>query len=227
MADVPRIKAKKNFQWEQDNKSVRVTINMPDHKSMKNVQFFLSDLILKVTSKQKKTSQIIDFSHEVDYLSPENKFTLIDGKIIATIKKKDIGQQWEGLVVEDLAREEILERRKGSEARYSSNIKEAEEVKDKLRTQYDRLATKRVMEFEEVQNKNLENKKKIEKEEALNQVFRNVNENTGKIEYEEKKWVDKGQKALQSIEEEEKRQRKMREEKKKKEREAKIMGNIQ
>ena len=49
-----------------------------------------------------------------------------------------------------------------------------------------------MMRFEEEERKKLEGKKRQEKEEALNEVFRNVNERTGKIEYEGKKWNDKG-----------------------------------
>lgn len=37
MTDVVKVKPKKNFEWEQDPKSIRVTVNMPDHKSIKNV----------------------------------------------------------------------------------------------------------------------------------------------------------------------------------------------
>lgn len=69
MADIQKIKPKKNFEWEQDNKSVRITVNMPDHKSMKNVEIFLSDLVLRITSKQKKTAHVIDFDKEINYLS--------------------------------------------------------------------------------------------------------------------------------------------------------------
>ena len=58
----------------------------------------MSDLVLRITSKQKKTSHILDFNQEIDYLSPENKFTLIDGKIIANLKKKNANEEWEKLV---------------------------------------------------------------------------------------------------------------------------------
>ena len=91
---------------------------MPDHKSMKNVEIYLSDLFLRITSKQKKTSQVLDFNQEIDYLSAENKFVMMDGKVIATLKKKNVDENWEHLLVEDLSHEEIKERRKESEARY-------------------------------------------------------------------------------------------------------------
>ena len=118
MAGIVKVKPKKNFEWEQDNKSIRITVNMPDHNSMKNVEIFLSDLLLRVTSKQKNTSQVLDFDQEIDYLSPENKFVMMDGKIIATLKKKHVDVNWEKLLIEDLSHEEIKERRKESEARY-------------------------------------------------------------------------------------------------------------
>jgi hypothetical protein len=55
--------------------------------------------LLRITSKQKKTSHILDFSREIDYLSSENKFTMIDGNVIATLKKKNVGENWETLLV--------------------------------------------------------------------------------------------------------------------------------
>lgn len=60
MADIVRVKAKKNFEWDQDNKYVFVRIPMPGHTTIKNIQIYLSDLILRITSKQKKSAETLD-----------------------------------------------------------------------------------------------------------------------------------------------------------------------
>jgi hypothetical protein len=50
MADIIKVKAKKNYEWNQDQKFVYVRIPLPSHLSLKKVEIFLSDLILRVTS---------------------------------------------------------------------------------------------------------------------------------------------------------------------------------
>ena len=88
MADLIRVKAKKNYEWHQDNKYVYVKISMPGHLAIKNVEIFLADVVLRITSKIKKSVETLDLLHEVDYLSPENKFVMLDSTVNATLKKK-------------------------------------------------------------------------------------------------------------------------------------------
>ena len=59
------------------------------------------------------------------------------------------------------------------------------------------------MRFEEEERKKLDRKKQAEKEAAINEVFRNNNEQTGKFEHEREKWDEKGNKALEMLEKEE------------------------
>ena len=55
MADIIKVKAKKTFEWNQDNKYIFLKVPMPGHTTIKNLQIFLSDLILRITSTQKKS----------------------------------------------------------------------------------------------------------------------------------------------------------------------------
>ena len=50
MAEVIKVKAKKAYEWNQDTKFVYVRIPVPTQTSLKKVDIFLSDLILRVTS---------------------------------------------------------------------------------------------------------------------------------------------------------------------------------
>lgn len=54
----------------------------------------------------------MDLAKEIDYLSAENKFVLIDGVVNATLKKKVAGEKWTSLVVEDISLAELKARRK-------------------------------------------------------------------------------------------------------------------
>lgn len=123
MAHIVKIKPKKNYEWEQDQKYVYVKVSMPGHTSMKNIQVFLSDVMLRITSKQKKSSKVLDLAHEISYLSPENKFMMVDGVINVTLKKQQFALNWENLTIQGVSMEEIEARRKQSQARYEENTK--------------------------------------------------------------------------------------------------------
>lgn len=79
MADIIKVKPKKTYEWNQDSKYIYVRIPMPSHTSLKKIDIFLSDLILRVTSLEKKSTHFLDLAHPVDYKSSENKFILTDG----------------------------------------------------------------------------------------------------------------------------------------------------
>ena len=69
MADQIRLKPKKNYEWGQDKKFVFVQVPIPAHTNSKKLDIFLSDLILRVTSLEKKQTQFIDLWGKVDYQS--------------------------------------------------------------------------------------------------------------------------------------------------------------
>ncbi len=50
MADIIKVKSKKAYEWNQDSKFLYVRIPMPSHTSLKKIDIFLSDLILRITS---------------------------------------------------------------------------------------------------------------------------------------------------------------------------------
>ncbi len=79
MADIIKVKPKKGYEWNQDNKFIYVRVPMPSHTSLKKVDVFLSDLILRITSLEKKSTHFLDLAHQIDYKSSENKFVLTDG----------------------------------------------------------------------------------------------------------------------------------------------------
>lgn len=87
MADVIRMKPKKAYEWSQDKKFVYVHIPLPSYTSLKKVDIFLSDLILRVTSLEKKNTHFLDLAEGIDFVSSESKFILNNGLLHATLKK--------------------------------------------------------------------------------------------------------------------------------------------
>jgi len=69
MADLIRIKPKKTYEWGQDKKYVYVQIPIPAHSSLKKLDIYLSDLILRVTNTEKKQTTFLDLWAEIDYRS--------------------------------------------------------------------------------------------------------------------------------------------------------------
>lgn len=87
MADIIKVKAKKTYEWNQDKKYIYVQVPLPAHTSLKKVEIYLADLILRVTSLEKKQTHFLDLFKEIEYRSPENKFVLSNGHLHATLRK--------------------------------------------------------------------------------------------------------------------------------------------
>lgn len=62
MADVIKMKPKKNYEWNQDKKFIFVQVPLPSHTSLKKVDIFLSDVIFRVTSLEKKQTHFLDLA---------------------------------------------------------------------------------------------------------------------------------------------------------------------
>jgi hypothetical protein len=89
MSDIIKIKARKHYDWSQDSKYLFIKVPVVGETSGKNIEIYLSDLILRVSNKNKKSVTTLDLEKEVEYLSAENKFVVEDGMVNAIIKKKN------------------------------------------------------------------------------------------------------------------------------------------
>lgn len=113
MADIIKVKARKHYEWNQDPKYLYIQIPLPSHTSLKKVDIFLSDLILRVTSTEKKQTHFLDLLKDVEYRSPDNKFVLTNGLLHATLRKV-AEEQWPTLLLEDISLAELKTRRRES-----------------------------------------------------------------------------------------------------------------
>ena len=105
----------KDIEWEQDNEYIRMKIPIVGVNSMKNIDLYLSDLVFRINISEKKIVKVLDFQHEVDYLSKDNKFAFTsENKLECSIIKKEGKKVWDQLLVIGLNKEELIERRKAS-----------------------------------------------------------------------------------------------------------------
>ena len=58
--------------------------------------------------------KVFDFLHQIDYISKDNKFVFIGKKIECTLVKREKGKIWDTLLIEDISKQELIERRKMS-----------------------------------------------------------------------------------------------------------------
>jgi hypothetical protein len=68
------------YQWSQTDESIVIYLPIKN-VTLKNIDVFYSDLVLKVNCQSIKYIAILDFLHPIDYLSSKNKFQLLDGRL--------------------------------------------------------------------------------------------------------------------------------------------------
>ena len=77
MTDIIKVKTKKAFEWNKHNKYIFLKVTMLSHTTIRNIQIFLSDLILRITNIHTKISLNCRFL-KINWLSfPENKYVLM------------------------------------------------------------------------------------------------------------------------------------------------------
>jgi len=70
--------------------------------SIQNLELYLSDLVFRINIIQKKIVKVYDFCEEVDYLSKDNKFVFVSGRLECTIVKKQKGKVWSSLLIQNI-----------------------------------------------------------------------------------------------------------------------------
>ncbi len=78
----------REVEWEQDQQYVRMKIPLPGVSSMKNVELYLSDCVLRVNVSSARMVKVFDLSQKVDYLSKENKFVFTGSRLECTLLKQ-------------------------------------------------------------------------------------------------------------------------------------------
>lgn len=168
--DLEKVKPKKDFEWYQDNKCVKVRIQISGTTS-KKIDVSVADLVLKINAMEVKKVVVFDLRHEVDPYSKETRFVYSNGIFEATLIKKEQGKEWENLLIPDMDKEEIKTRRQESFKRQEEQHQEFLKNREKLRHEYDSKATREQMNQEDRVRDMLKNMKKEEIEAAEKLLF--------------------------------------------------------
>ncbi len=70
--DIIKVKPKNTYEWHQDQKNIHIRIPIKG-TSLKKIDIFLSDVILKVNCMEKNFVKILDLSEQIDYESKDNR----------------------------------------------------------------------------------------------------------------------------------------------------------
>lgn len=128
----------KQYDWSQDADSLIVNIPISS-VSLKKIDVYMTDLVLKINVKENNFIKIFDFESEVDYRNRENKITYNNGVLELLIKKQQ-PKTWNSLVAQGLSKEEIRQRR-------DESFKRREDVESQLQAQRNDLKIRKDFEL--------------------------------------------------------------------------------
>lgn len=120
-----------SLEWSQDNRSINVRIYV-GATSLRKIDVFLSDLVVKVNIKESKFLKTLDLHAEIDYDNNENLTMYDRGTLELYLIKKEPGV-WPDLHFKSSSKEELVRRRDASLRRKESKDKEFENQKSDLK----------------------------------------------------------------------------------------------
>ncbi len=166
--------AKKPLEWFQNEDSL--TINLPlSGVSFKKLDFFLSDVFLKINILEKNLIKILDFHGEIDYLSKSNSFLYMNENLEIILQKHEKGL-WPCLLIDKYSKEEIIHRREQAIQRKNEAEKEFQKNLNDMKIKYDRFSVSEQMRIESKERQFIENKKKLEKDKAEKDLYESIDE---------------------------------------------------
>ncbi|EAR87721.1 tetratricopeptide repeat protein (macronuclear) [Tetrahymena thermophila SB210] len=183
---VPRIKPKHGYEWYQDNKIVKIRIPIKGI-TMKKIDIFISDLVLKINITEKKWVRVLDLKHEIDFQGQENNVVYANEVLEIILVKKEEKKHWEDLIEDGLDKEQIKKRRQESFQRRETAYQEHLKQRNDLKIKFDTHATKEQMRLEDENRKVLEVKKTEEKNQAIDKIYDDVDEKGNITQNQEQK----------------------------------------
>jgi hypothetical protein len=140
---------------------------------LKNIDVLYCDKLLKVNVPSQKFICVIDFINDIDEDAPGNKVQLLDTHLEVFLIKKQRGVLWEKIQLEG-TKQELVQRRQGVLEEY--NLRQAAKAKlskDAILRQ-DKAAVDEGMKVDAYKRRTLEEKKKDERNEEENQMYREL-----------------------------------------------------
>lgn len=168
MSEIVRVKPQKQYDWRQTKSLITLTLPFPNTTLEKlSIQSYTTFLI--VSSKESKSNPLFfDLAHRISRIS-----TKYSNGVLEIEMAKEEEKEWADLVVH-LPIAELRKRR-------DEAIKSKEEVgrgivkkKEELDVEFDRKGIQELMRLEQEEREKLKEKKRVEKEQAEENVFRDI-----------------------------------------------------
>ena len=86
----------KKYEWSQTDEAISVRLPIKN-VLLKNIDIFISDLLLKINAQSIKYFAAIDFLHEVEHKNSKNRIQLLDSRLEIMVMKKVQGAHWNTL----------------------------------------------------------------------------------------------------------------------------------
>jgi hypothetical protein len=160
------------YSWQQTDEALLIQIPGVRTVLMKDVDIFLSDIYVKVNVTTRNYFVVLDLLHEIDFEHKKTKVQLGDEGLELYLFKLEVGE-WTNLIKRD-SKENLKRRREDAVERFNDRQKELLEAADKAKRVLDKTAVEEQMAVESHQRKEIKNKKKAEKQEAEDDLYRDI-----------------------------------------------------
>ena len=117
--------------WSQDKRSINLRVAVGP-TSLRKIDVFLSDLVVKVNIQEKKFLKTLDLHAEIDYLHNEN-LTMYDRGTLELFLIKKEPATWPDILTKNLTKEQLIKRREASLKRKEESEQQAEIQKEDRR----------------------------------------------------------------------------------------------
>ena len=172
----------KNYDWNETNTSVTITIPLLYKIDKKKFDYTITDSYIKLNLYQMKQFHFIDLMNEVD--TDSSQIILEENKIIFNLVKKE-NVLWKKLE-SNLPKEELKERRKKADERLEEKIKKKRELAENKKKEFEKFVVDKSIKIDDEFREELRNKKQEEKINAEKDLYKFVDKiDNNKIEEEE------------------------------------------
>lgn len=139
-----------------------------------HVEYF--DNFVKVNVRKNNYVEVVDFPRNLDFQNGKNSAQLLDNCLEVLVMKDAAEQEmWETIKVEG-SRGELIKRREVAMQRKQDFEAQQYKAAEAQKHELDRVSVKKQMEVESFQRKQIKEKKKVEKDAAVNEMQADLDE---------------------------------------------------
>lgn len=177
-------KSKKiDFEWTQDSTTVTIKYEIKS-VSLKKIDVYAAPYFLKINVQERNLVKYIDFYFEVDFSNKENTILYID-QVLEVKLLKQLSGLWPEITDFGLDKENIFKRRQESITIKENFEKDFNKKLSDLKIEHDRYSVNEQMRLERNERDYIENKKKVEKEKAEHEIYKDIDEDKNFVKTKE------------------------------------------